>query len=833
MIQPMTKACAVVLAGLICCLTANASGDFDARFEQIEQLQQVGHHLQALEALDDIEADLPLSERAAAWRIDYGYDRVHAAYFGKHVGYLLGPRGSGVADNNGDQLHQVAESPDDPKHKSQGFGPRYITCIDLETGDVRWTARAFKDAQHGIHPEHDTLWTWAKSEGAAIGYFGPDEPTFNFIANSNGYPEEELLLGIQINDIVIWDQLETRQARKHSGDWESGVIDIKTNKKILLPKPPSRQGDTWRYAAYKPYSGNRGAKVTSIQVFSEPIKPESWELFTAGQLQNPPAWFDGDLLLLAGSEDASGEIRRHNGLTGKLRWESHLPELLASPHGFLSKVRNFSFDGYWIAGVVQDDKLWVFGQSGTLYQLDWATGRIEYNYPTPITPIGPPHLTDSGIIILPGVNQTLAIPRQRLTERLTADDPAIRLLRLRMDSLNKLGRRGAAQRAAAAVTLEAPAEPEGWQAYSDQLNHVRCWKAAMSAQGTAFWVSDKRFDQAIYDEVGLVDRMPLGPSEIKPLQVGPLLYLATSAGRVVKLHPPSQVVIQDEQLPAGIFGLNWIEGRLFAQLHPGLTHLLAESPLYQPIRRPLPMSLQNNPSWLEPRQQHFTADEPIFHQRKIFRPAGNGQVIHYDRSTSQIQKPDAVLPEVVSFRLTQTPLGYLAHGTGGIYKVDPQTLLPVETLIDPSQPVESRRPANRPCLVTHVASDEDSLAFVVRDLSEHRLEIWRLNPLEQVRTTRIQSSTDRDMDRDRLRALAGGYLWVGGELLYQSKNLDQPRRLLEITNLFEWDRDRSYRRWPRFSPPVDLPGDRIGATHTHGGFWVFDLKQMTRPHIAD
>jgi hypothetical protein len=168
------------------------------------------------------------------------------------------------------------------------------------------------------------------------------------------------------------------------------------------------------------------------------------------------------------------------------------------------------------------------------------------------------------------------------------------------------------------------------------------------------------------------------------------------------------------------------------------------------------------------------------------------------------------------------PLGF---GTGGVYRLDEQRLVPVEKLID------SGGERGRPNAVHLLAGDEHTICFFSWRRDQPVLQLWTRDGKTKLREEPASSdaggSRNDPHQRNRLIALRDGYLFSGDELVWLPRDAARPAWRFAL-----WPLPRRYMRHHdlrdhSFGPPCVIEDEKIFAPSRDGGVFVFDVGRVT------
>ncbi len=257
-----------------------------------------------LETIRRAEEALPASERLTAWEIDF-HGEVWSVAPGRECLYYLLHLANSFPNAPGRQAALPAVSAN-----HQGSDWRHVVvCIDLKTGQIRWSREINGLVHFAVDPDTDVLYLYRER----IVALSPDSGA---VIQEFDLPEQ----GRRIQGLIVKGTLVLPQA--HSSD------RIAPDARLLLYDLAGKTNKTVNAADYWLISPDESRRLVRKDTAWDCVHiPQGHTLWSATGTFDArwfPFWHAGDATFIQGTEQQRGVITAVDFSTGKPRWTATL-----------------------------------------------------------------------------------------------------------------------------------------------------------------------------------------------------------------------------------------------------------------------------------------------------------------------------------------------------------------------------------------------------------------------------------------------------------------------------------------------------------------------------
>jgi len=333
-------------------------------------------------------------------------------------------------------------------------------------------------------------------------------------------------------------------------------------------------------------------------------------------------------------------------------------------------------------------------------------------------------------------------------------------------------------------------------------------------------------------------QIPTAPLLTPPAQVDNTIYFASRDGDLYSVDATSLELIDQHRVGRDVNRLLLDGSQLKAEpiRGPALTALEFD----KPVQMMDPEDVEANgkptmlgdrpapPSWFD--RQHFY-NQVVFYNGKYYQPDQTSIRVLDDGAVSKFASPVAGLSH---WKIALLPSGPMGYDNTSVYELD-EHLCPIRRIINLQFQPSGRATPND----SFLAGDGKTLCFVQLNDARKRMMIWSLDGKRKIREypvyliTRGQDDVRPINDWDyrpptgRLRAVGGGYLFCGRELIwmpageghviYFRPNEQPPGIIKDPASI------RSRYGFLNMTPPA-IVGTKIIVGFGGGGIYVFDTR---------
>ncbi len=776
----------------------------------VMQAVRDGRHEQAIAAIDQVLARIDVEQNR--WQYGFANHAVHDVLVGKDHAYFAT---QARRDQQADGRPKPYLKFDPIDFRREGYSDYLvITCVDLATGNAKWSAAVMPNSRLAIDPRDDTLWSWREHATKQIIRFNPAAGQRTVVgelpaqkgSTSGNY--DALIDGFT----TIW-ALPNRNVR----DQERVSYDLATKQvKENLPAPATVSPNGLR-ATRREHAMNRST-VSVAPLLGKPI----WSLKVEATATNAATWFGDDVLILSGGQRTYGSLYRVNGETGEVRWQTRLPYPPYNVETTQLAGNFYPNADFPSAGRIDDQRLWCALNNQQILTIDAQSGAILASYSFPDNLLAPPTVRGKSVV-LAGASGIRSVP---LSDFLgTPDLVRAKLQMQRARSLTALKQYKEAVDAVARLVQLHGDVPQAWSTAADTMEAAGATVGPVAARLRAAAGGDQRAAGVLRDRFGLLHVINT-EAIISPLiPVGPFIYVAEGRVAVLQIDTFTGEVADRTRGPEQATGAVGLSRDGAMMMGHWQNNSLVELRRFVP-----PPNLPEDDIAYGPNdpvgmpRDWYTINGYTGPSMRIngmwYRTVGQGKTRISDGT--KLEEIQSSFPEITTWRLARVADGYLGHGTGGVYHLD-ERMVPVKRIYNPGL-----EKVNKTLNTAYqVAGDGKTVAVVAGQYSDCKFQIWTADFTRMIRQTQIRPGSDLLERRGRLIRLGEGYLACAGELVWLPDDPAKP----------EWRFDRAPGERPHwhsfdveqvsFGPPRIAESGRIFIPGARSDIFVFDIARIT------
>jgi len=331
--------------------------------------------------------------------------------------------------------------------------------------------------------------------------------------------------------------------------------------------------------------------------------------------------------------------------------------------------------------------------------------------------------------------------------------------------------------------------------------------------------------------VRYLQKLPTDGFPVSPEPVSGTIYFATLSGKFYALNPQT-LEVEKHKLAQGFHGFSRDGARLKAAFDPRLKfQTIAEfdepidgddDNVFSLTRKLGGCELPND--WIMP--------TPTVCFRGKYYSCAYGAVRVLDKGVAaEFKSP---LKNLNHWRIALLPTGPAGFNNWGVFELD-EHLCPIKRVIN------LRNEPNDNTISSCLASDGKTLCYVSTGSKTTWMQIWTLDAKTKLRETEVSYQPSNSgnnvsgLERSRLIAVGGGYLFSGHDLIWLPADTRRPVQFTlpaaaPWTNEAMTESMRQFveksQREKNFTPAV-LANDKIFVGHADGGLYIFDAAAFT------